>query len=167
VLVQHGVRACSDVTGYSFTGHAMELADKGHLDLRIRAADLPYLDGTAALAAVGQLPGGARCNRSWYELRISFDPDLPESFRALFFVPETSGGLLAAIPPEQVRACLAALRSADITATIVGECLRAKHGPGHTRRQRYALVQSVTATGKPTTGLRSVQLGRPRRLAIY
>ena len=129
VIRAHGVRACTDVTGFAFPGHALELADKGGVGLRIHADSLPYLSGAAALAAAGQLPGGAKRNRKYYEPKLAFDPDLGEDFRALFFVPETSGGLLAAIPPEQAQACLVALLSAGMDAALVGDVVEKIDGP--------------------------------------
>lgn len=129
VVRSHGARACTDVTGFSFAGHALELADKGSVGLRIYADSLPYLPGAADLAGAGQLPGGAKRNRSFYGPKIGFDPNLDEAFRALYFVPETSGGLLAAIPPEQARACLAALLDAGMDAAIVGDVVGKSDGP--------------------------------------
>ncbi|OHD25525.1 MAG: selenide, water dikinase SelD [Spirochaetes bacterium GWB1_59_5] len=120
VLAGHHARACTDVTGFSFAGHALELADKSGVGLRIFAKALPYLDSAAALAAAGYLPGGAKRNRQFYASHIDFDAGLDEAFRALFFVPETSGGLLAAIPGEEAETCLAALLSAGLSAAIVG-----------------------------------------------
>lgn len=128
VLVRHGVRACTDVTGFSFAGHALELADKGGVGLRVFAKALPYLDGAAGLAAAGHLPGGAIRNRRFYTPRIEFDAGLNEAFRGLFFIPETSGGLLAAIPCEQAETCLAELRSAGLVAAIAG--IVTQRGPG-------------------------------------
>lgn len=129
VLRVHGVRACTDVTGFAFPGHALELADKGGVGLQIYEDSLPYLSGAMQLSREGQLPGGAKHNRSFYEPKIGFAPDLSEDFRALFFVPETSGGLLAAIPPEQAQACLTALLAAGMDAAIVGEVVEKGDGP--------------------------------------
>lgn len=129
VLLRHGVRACTDVTGFSLPGHALEMADKGGVGLRLFARALPYLDGAASLAAAGHLPGGAHRNRRYYEPRISFDAGLDEAFHGLFFVPETSGGLLAAIPEGEADGCLQELRSAGLVAAIVGTVTERGTGP--------------------------------------
>jgi len=120
VLVRHGVRACTDVTGFSFAGHALELAEKGKVGLRIFARTLPYLEGAAMLAAAGHLPGGAIRNRAFYSAQLAFESGLDEAFRGLYFIPETSGGLLAAVPNDQADACLAGLRVAGLVAAIAG-----------------------------------------------
>lgn len=128
-LRRHGVRACTDITGFSFAGHALELAEKGGIGLRVYAEALPYLAGAAALAAAGQLPGGAKRNRSYYEPKVDFDPALDEAFKALFFVPETSGGLLAAVPGAEAEAALRDLLAAGYAAAIVGECVALTENP--------------------------------------
>jgi len=128
-LVRHGARACTDVTGFSFAGHALELADKGGVGLRVFAGALPYLEGAAELAASGFLPGGAHRNRAFYAPSVAFAAGLDEAFRGLFFVPETSGGLLAAVPSGRAEACLDELRSAGHAAAIVGTVTERGEGP--------------------------------------
>jgi selenide,water dikinase len=128
-MVAHGVRACTDVTGFSFAGHALELAGKSAAGLLVYARALPYLDGAADLAAAGSLPGGAIRNRRFYTADIGFDSGLDEAFRGLFFIPETSGGLLAAIPAGEAEACLADLRSSGHLAAIVGSFVDGRAGP--------------------------------------
>ncbi|MCP5453458.1 MAG: selenide, water dikinase SelD [Spirochaetaceae bacterium] len=132
VVAAHRVRACTDVTGFSLAGHALELADKGGVGLRMYARELRYLDGAAELAASGFLPGGAFRNRSFYGPSVSFASGLDEAFRGLFFVPETSGGLLAAVPSEEADACLAELIAAGHAAAIVGVVTERGQGPAMT-----------------------------------
>jgi selenide,water dikinase len=128
-MAAHGVRACTDVTGFSFAGHALELAGKSAAGLLVFAKALPYLDGAAVLAAAGNLPGGAIRNRRFYSVDIEFDSGLDEAFRSLYFIPETSGGLLAAIPAGEAEACLADLRSVGHLAAIVGSFVERRAGP--------------------------------------
>jgi selenide,water dikinase len=129
VVARHGARACTDVTGFSFAGHALELAEKSGVGLRVWARALPYLEGAAALAAAGHLPGGAVRNRRFYSGDVDFDPGLDEAFRGLFFVPETSGGLLAAVPRREAEACLSEALAAGLAAAIVGRVVERGTGP--------------------------------------
>ncbi|MBP7263589.1 MAG: selenide, water dikinase SelD [Spirochaetia bacterium] len=129
VLRRHGVRACTDITGFSFAGHALELAGKGSVGLRVNADNLRYLDGARELTAAGQVPGGAIRNRRCYEPMVGFDGNFDEAWRALFFMPETSGGLLAAIPAERASACVDELRQAGIVADRVGDVVAPDGGP--------------------------------------
>ena len=66
-------------------------------------------------------PGGTKNNRAAFEASVRFGPDIPELIRKLLFSPETSGGLLAAVPSGETERCIAALRAEGIRAVIVGE----------------------------------------------
>ncbi len=125
-----GVRAATDVTGFGFAGHALELADKSGLALEVFARSLPFLPGARRLAAEGSLPGGALRNRSYYASRVEFAPALDEVERALFFSPETSGGLLAGIREERLETCMRELRAAGVKASVVGRVLPRVNRPG-------------------------------------
>lgn len=88
-------------------GRPRARADRaGGVGLRVFARALPYLDGAAELGRAGYLPGGAVRNRRYYASKADFEAGLDEAFRALFFVPETSGGLLAAVPEGAAEDCL-------------------------------------------------------------
>jgi selenide, water dikinase len=121
VLLAHGVRGCTDVTGFSLLGHALELAKKSGIGLRLAAASLPFLPGAAEAAAAGAFPGGTARNRSAYEGQVRFASGIAEVTRKLLFSPETSGGLLAAVSPDKLQPCLAALKAAGLTACVAGE----------------------------------------------
>lgn len=124
-----GARACTDVTGFSLAGHALELAERGSVGLRLFARALPYLGGAAELGRAGHLPGGAARNRRYYAPKVDFETGLDEAFRALFFVPETSGGLLAAVPEGAAGDCVQSLRSSGHEAAIVGVVVDRGTGP--------------------------------------
>jgi selenide, water dikinase len=121
ILKAHGVAGCTDVTGFSLLGHALELAKKSGVGLRVCSADLAFLPGARESAAAGAFPGGTARNRRAFEARVRFAPGIPEEARQLLFSPETSGGLLAAVPAAHAEACLLALRGAGLPAFRVGE----------------------------------------------
>jgi selenide,water dikinase len=121
VLAAHGVRGCTDVTGFSLLGHGLELAGKSGVGIRLRSSAVPLVDGSLALAGAGMFPGGTGRNTDAFAARVRFAAGVAESLRALFFSPETSGGLLAAVAPDRANACLAALRGAGVEAAVIGE----------------------------------------------
>jgi len=121
ILAKHGVAGCTDVTGFSLLGHALELATKSGVGLRLRSPSVPLVVGTAQAADAGAFPGGTKRNRAAFEGTVHFAPSVPERTRALLFSPETSGGLLAAVPRGETEACLARLRAAGVEAAVVGE----------------------------------------------
>jgi selenide,water dikinase len=102
VALAAGARACTDITGYGLMGHAFEMADRSGARLVILAGSVPLLPGARALAAAGHLPGGYHRNRSHYSAitpGASVADDLEPVLASLLYNPETSGGLLMAVPP--------------------------------------------------------------------
>lgn len=104
-----GARAATDITGYSLLGHAQEMAALSGVDLEISVPALRWLPGAECYAAEWVFPGGMSNNRRHFEPWVRFDDGLTEEVQALLFDPETSGGLLIAIPPERVDQLLADL----------------------------------------------------------
>ena len=102
ILQKLGVRASTDITGFALLGHASEMAEKSGVELRFFLNAIPFLDGAREYASQWLFPGGAGRNQKCYENRVAFAPDIPEEMRLLLFTPETSGGLLAAVPAEKI-----------------------------------------------------------------
>lgn len=112
-----GVRAATDITGFGLLGHAAEMLGEEAVSLRFFFDQLPWLPGAQQFGDQWVYPGGAHDNRAYFEARVRFDPQLSEAQRTLCFAPETSGGLLLAVPPQQVEPLLARLED----AWLVGE----------------------------------------------
>jgi selenide,water dikinase len=121
ILASHAVAACTDVTGFSILGHGLDLARKSSIGLRMHSSRIPFIDGALAAGERGAFPAGTKNNRAAFEASVRFGPDIPELIRKLLFSPETSGGLLAAVPSGETERCIAALRTEGISAVIVGE----------------------------------------------
>ena len=84
--------------------------------------DLWGQDGVEELTERGFLPGGLKNNRKFYEARVAIRSDIQESLRWLLFDPQTSGGLLMSLPPDQAEDALMKLHGLGImTASIIGE----------------------------------------------
>jgi selenide,water dikinase len=123
ILAGQGVMACTDVTGFSLLGHALELARKSGMGIRIDASKLQFLPGAIAAGESGAFPNGTKNNTAAFHEMVRFTPGIPELTRKLLFSPETSGGLLAAVPAAKAAECLAALQGAGAPAFVVGEAL--------------------------------------------
>ena len=102
ILQKIGVRACTDITGFALLGHASEMAEKSGVGLHFSLNAIPFLDGAKDYANQWLFPGGADRNRKCYENRVEFAPDISGEMRQLLFTPETSGGLLAAVPAGKI-----------------------------------------------------------------
>ncbi len=119
-----GVRGATDVTGFSLLGHAWEMAEASHVGLRFFWERLPILESARMrYAPQGSFPGGAFDNHTHYAPHVAWQRDLPEHERMLLFDPQTSGGLLLAIPAEGWAAFTAAAQRENLTFWEVGIAL--------------------------------------------
>lgn len=125
VMRRFQVHACSDVTGYGLLGHAYEMASGSGVTLVLRSAKLPMLPGVARLAAGGYLTGGCKRNRSYLEGKVTIRRGVAEGLADIAFDPQTSGGLLIALPGKDAPRLVKALRAAGVSAaTVVGTATR-------------------------------------------
>ena len=91
--------AVTDVTGFGLLGHGWEMAERSGVRLDLDAALLPLYPGALAAAEAGVRTGGDRRNRSHLESHVTVG-EVNAAIEALAYDPQTSGGLLAAVPPE-------------------------------------------------------------------
>jgi selenide,water dikinase len=113
--------ACSDVTGFGLLGHAQEMADGSAVTIVLEAAKLPLLPGARRLAERGSLTGGCRRNRDYLKDKIAVDRSVAAGLLEVALDPQTSGGLLIALPPGRAFAVISELHASGVkAATIVG-----------------------------------------------
>jgi selenide,water dikinase len=103
VLASSGVRGATDVTGFGLLGHALEMARASSVRIVLDASALPGLDGALELAGDGVETGGAAHNRRFVAESLQVATDVDPARVALAVDPQTSGGLLAAVPPASLR----------------------------------------------------------------
>jgi len=123
---QIGVRACTDVTGFALLGHAHEMAERSDARLRLQFDALPFLDGAKQYADDNLFPGGSCNNRDAYEQWVDFPPGLSEEMQLLLFTPETSGGLLVAVPQEKLETLAALFADENHPYWVIGEVVEGK-----------------------------------------
>jgi selenide,water dikinase len=115
------VHACTDVTGYALLGHAAEMAMGSGVTIVLESGRLPLLRGAARLARAGCLTGGCTRNREYLKNKIIIDPSIREDLVEIAFDPQTSGGLLIALPADEAPALVEELQANGIGAAgIVG-----------------------------------------------
>ena len=117
------IHACTDVTGFGLLGHADEMATGSGVTIRIYSRRLPLLPGTLELAEMGIIPAGAYRNHDYVKPRLSVAESAPQARVDLICDPQTSGGLLIALPVEDAGALVAALREHCPDSAIVGTVL--------------------------------------------
>ena len=120
VLVANGVEGATDVTGFGLLGHGLEMARASGSRLVFDAAALPALPGAIALATAGFETDGARHNRRFVAPALETTAGVDESLVSLAFDPQTSGGLLAAIPPDRLAVVEAALKAVGVPSWRIG-----------------------------------------------
>ena len=120
IMVQYDVHSCTDVTGFSLLGHSYEMAQGSDCTIHIRAASVPYHPEALELAAMGLVPAGAYRNRAYAEAGVKVQGDIPLALQDIFYDPQTSGGLLFALPEKDAENCLTALREKIPNAAIIG-----------------------------------------------
>ena len=121
VLVTHRVRAATDVTGFGLLGHGLEMARASGTLFSFEAAALPALPGALEAAAAGVETGGAAHNRRFVSASLGSGAGIRPESVTLAFDPQTSGGLLAAIPPDAVTVLGDALHAAGVEHWWVGQ----------------------------------------------
>jgi selenide,water dikinase len=123
------VHACTDVTGFALLGHGYEMASGSGVRLVLEAERLPVLPGALRLAAAGHLTGGCRRNREWLVDKVEVAPGLPPALAEVAWDPQTSGGLLVAVPNADAPRVLAALAQAGVGVAAVGTVEARDGGP--------------------------------------
>ena len=119
ILRKHRVDACTDVTGFGLLGHLHEMLG-GRLSARIFADQIPFIPEAKDYADAFLLTAAAQRNRNHVGKEVAFDSGIPFAMEEILFDPQTSGGLLAAVPKEDADAVLLDLRTAGLPAARVG-----------------------------------------------
>jgi selenide,water dikinase len=116
------INACTDVTGFGLIGHAAEMVAGTHVGITIEASRLPLLPGAIAYAEMGLLPAGLHRNREYREPMTGIAAAVPLPLQDVLFDPQTSGGLLIAVPEREAARLLGRLRESGVhEAAIVAE----------------------------------------------
>jgi selenide,water dikinase len=121
LAVEFGLRAGTDVTGFSLLGHGAEMAEASGVKLRFDLEKIPFVSGARKYAAMWTFPGGAHDNRHHFGPVVHFKTSIPEEMEMLLFDPQTSGGLLLSIPQEKLAGFLARAKDLDQPAWQIGE----------------------------------------------
>ena len=114
------VSAATDVTGYGFLGHLMEILDASGVGAVVRRSAIPVWEKSIALANDGCYPGGLKNNRKYLGDKVSPDGVSEEDLLSLFD-PQTSGGLLISVPAQHRDMLVHEIESRGALAAVVGE----------------------------------------------
>jgi selenide,water dikinase len=115
-----GVCAATDVTGFGFLGHLTEMLEASGVGAVVRRDDVPVWERAVPLANDGVYPGGLKSNREYLENRVTAD-GVGQNDLLPLYDPQTSGGLLVAVPEARASALVAALEKRSVEGAVVGE----------------------------------------------
>lgn len=115
------VHACTDITGFGLLGHAMEMAEASKVSFELHFRNIPLIEAAKEYAELGLVPAGAYRNRKYTENKLSI-LGISDTDADLLFDPQSSGGLLYAIPAEEKDSAMDALLAAGLEtkAEVIG-----------------------------------------------
>ena len=119
-MVKYPVNSCTDVTGFALLGHSFEMAQGSGCTIHIQADKVPYHSEAFEFASMGLVPAGAYRNREFAEKGVKLCRGISRQLQDIFYDPQTSGGLLFAVPDKDGESCLAELKQSIPQAEIIG-----------------------------------------------
>ncbi|MGC8861857.1 MAG: selenide, water dikinase SelD [Armatimonadota bacterium] len=141
VMIEMGIETATDVTGFGLLGHLVEMVTQSRVTAEIWFDQVPVFDEVMDLIARGVIPGGIERNIEHSSRFVAADEDLTEEMMAVLYDPQTSGGLLIAVPEEKTGALVSELIKRGVRHTsVIGMVLH--------ESDRRILVRR-TATGEP------------------
>jgi len=118
------IHSVTDITGFGLAGHSLEMAKGSQVTLSIRMDDLPIMDQALAMYRKGVNTGVNAFNQRLTAAHTHFENPCPQWHRQIVYDPQTSGGLLAALPSEQGADLILALEHAHSpAAALIGQVL--------------------------------------------
>ena len=124
IMLKYDTHACTDVTGFGLGGHLLEMTRAGDVEIAIYAEKIPIMSDAKEYALMGLIPAGSYATKHFCENSVEIKPQVETVLTDLIFDPQTSGGLLISIAPDQAVACLKELRDEGIeSAEIIGEVI--------------------------------------------
>lgn len=128
-MIAFEAHACTDITGFGFIGHALEMAIASQVGMVIQSKHIPVFPEALEYAKMGLITGGAHSNCQFYSCRVEIDSGIPGLLIDILYDPQTSGGLLISLPPDRAESLMEALKKeAGIDSHRVGEVVREPRG---------------------------------------
>jgi selenide,water dikinase len=118
VMRSFDIHAATDITGFGLAGHVLEMAKASGISISFRMSDLPIMDEALAMYQKGMTTGVNAFNKNLVADHIRFTLPFPDRHQQILYDPQTSGGLLVALPSQQAEDLVAALRQADVPDAV-------------------------------------------------
>ncbi len=118
------LQAGTDITGFGLLGHSWEMAESAGVGMRFFLENVPFIEGVREYAEKKLFPGGGKANLESYQDHVRFDSDVTDAERMLLADPQTSGGLLLAVPEQYLDDFQARMESSGEQCWIIGEVIK-------------------------------------------
>lgn len=129
VMREVGVNSCTDITGFGFLGHLMEMLLASGVSAVIWADAVPKFERVFEFAEMGLVPAGACSNRKYVGNRVQFSSKVNEIDQDILFDPQTSGGLLISVSADRCDDLVNELKKQNVsTRTVIGEIMDGEAG---------------------------------------
>jgi selenide,water dikinase len=129
LMMEAGVSACKDITGFGLLGHAGEMVEGTEIGFIINTSAVALFPETKEYYDLGMVAGGLGRNRDFRQHMVDIDKKVPKYLRDILFDPQTSGGLLISVPGARASGLLKKLHAAGIAeAAIIGEVVAEPKG---------------------------------------
>ncbi len=131
IALEFRVSAMTDITGFGLVGHASEVARASGISVEIDHRRLPVLDGALEYSKAGYCAGGLTSNREYYSQHVRITDTVSPAYSDLVFDPQTSGGLLIFVHPDDAEPLIQALVREGLMGVDIGRSMESRGLPVH------------------------------------
>ncbi len=129
VMVDMGVKTATDVTGFGLLGHLSEIAAQSRVTVEIFVDRVPFFDGVFDYIRQGMISGAIERNKEFASLYVTTSSGVSEERETVLYDPQTSGGLLIAINPNDAKELIERLKKKGIDfTTVIGKVVSKSEG---------------------------------------
>ena len=121
LMLKYNASACTDITGFGFAGHAMQLSKASKTGLEINTSAIPVLNGVRDAINEGLFTRGDRSNREYTKDFVIWEKEIDVFLEHIIYDPQTSGGLLICLDESNCNSFMSELNSDD--ARIIGKVI--------------------------------------------
>jgi len=121
-MVEVGVNACTDITGFGLLGHSLEMARASKVGIKICTEKVPFIPEAKKFASMGLVPGGSYANQKFCSKHLEIASSVDPTILDIMCDPQTSGGLLISVPKDKAPSLVRKLKERNTpAASIIGE----------------------------------------------
>lgn len=122
-MVEVGVSAATDITGFGFLGHLLEMVQGSGVGARIYADKVPVIEEAWEYVRAGIVPGGTLSNLEYVDPCVKWGEGVGKDAKLVLSDAQTSGGMLISVPKEREGVLLSSLEEKKVHGVVIGEII--------------------------------------------